>query len=363
MDMKITQHQEATATRALNKQLYLTLVQLFGNVRVTKQGQSQLSHTTYNLESRTHRQEVSQWGENYAVSCPFCSDTRYRLHISHLFGTPDDFGKPQIHLAKCYNDDNCLKEWTNREKLFDMVTGYLPYNPVLKPGKRQEQPSDFVTTMPGQVIRLDKLSATHPANSYLASRGYNTTQLGRFYNVHYCEKSDRRLCHKRIIIPIYKDRKLRGYQARYVGEQDWKSPGSTVKYYTCPGTPVSQLLYNYGNASKYKTGVFMEGVTDVWSLGPMGMAVLGANISLTQRKMILSGFSRGSAVLCLDPEELEKEKHRKFVSSMQGKFKHGFCAVKLPEGVDPGSLDRQTLRNYISGQAKEQGCSVSWSRW
>ena len=362
MSIKLTQSQEVIASRALNKQLYLTLVQLFTGVRVSKEGQSQLSHTTYNLESKTHRQEVSQWGENYAVSCPFCSDTRYRLSISHLFGTPDSFGKPQIHLAKCYNNDDCLKNWKFKERLYDMISGYLPYNPVLKPGKREASVSNFEATWPGQVSRLDSLPGDHPANLYLTGRGYNAEQLGRFYNVHYCAKSDRRLCHKRIIIPIYKNKKLRGWQARYVGDRDWKRPDSPIKYYTCPGTPVSQLLYNYGNASKFKTGVLLEGVTDVWSLGPMGMAVLGANISDVQKKMLFTGFSDGSVVLCLDPEEMEKQKTKLFINSMLGKFKRGFCAVKLPAGVDPGSLDRKTLRNYISDQAKEQGCSVSWSR-
>ena len=360
-----TQHttQETIQNQVLNRQLYLSLVQLFGKVRVKRPGQSQTTHLTYNLASQKHTQQVSQWGENYVVNCPFCSDTRYRLHISHQFGATDEFGKPQMHLAKCYNQEDCLKDWVFKEKLYDMVTGYLPYNPVIKPGTVAPENSTFVATWPGDVTRLDELDPHHPAVSYLESRGYSALHLGKYYNVHYCNKSDRRLANRRIIIPLYKDKKMRGWQARFVGEQDWKSTESTIKYYTCPGTPISQLLYNYSNASRYKTGVLVEGVTDVWSLGPMGVAVMGANISAVQQKMFMSAFKNGSGVFLLDPEEVDKPKNKQFVLQMQGKFKHGFCAVKLPEGVDPGSLDRTTLRNYISSQAKEQGCSVSWSKW
>lgn len=39
-----------------------------------------------------------------------------------------------------------------------------------------------------------------------------------------------------------------------------------------------------------------------------------------------------------------------------------FCAIKLPEHTDPGSLDRKVLKEYIREHALEQGVKVIYKK-
>ena len=345
----------------LNKQLYLACKQVFGHVKIQNQGQSQQRSLTYDLVSNKHKPSVDYSGEYYTVCCPFCNDTRFRLYVNHRFGVCDEFGREELYLAHCFYEESCLSKQENRLQLFDMLKGRMRFEPTVKEGK-EVTVSDFVTTWPGRVTRLDKLGDTHAARSYLHSRGFDPDRIARFYNVHFCEQSDRWLCNNRLIIPIYHEKKMRGWQARFVGEKNWKSKGSPPKYYTCPGTPKGQLLYNLGNAARYKTGVVVEGVTDVWSLGPMAVCTLGASMTARQQSLFVSAFGGHSGVLLYDPEEMETPAIKNLITFLRSKFEGGFAAVTLPEGVDPGSMDRQIMREFISQEAAKQGCEVDWGK-
>ncbi len=57
-----------------------------------------------------------------------------------------------------------------------------------------------------------------------------------------------------------------GWQARYVGEPRYRD---MPKYYTCPGMPKSQLLYNFDSTMTKPFVVLVEGITDVWRIGTM----------------------------------------------------------------------------------------------
>ena len=347
-------------SQVLNKQLYLSCKQIFNYVRIQNKGESQQRQLGYDVKTNTHKAHVRYSGEYYVVSCPFCNDTRYRLYINHRFGTPDEFGRTETHLAHCFNED-CLSDYRNREKLFDLLRGHFSFEPVIRPGKVVDI-SKFTAEWPGEVTRVDKLPPDHEARHYLESRGFSADRVGSFYNVHFCHASDRWLCKNRLIIPIYQDKKMRGWQARYVGDLDWKDPNTPPKYYTCPGTPRAQLLYNGGNASNYCTGIITEGVTDVWSVGPMAVCTFGATMTAKQQSMFIASFKNHSGVLLFDPEEMEKDSIQRLIGHMKGKFRHGFAAVTLPDGVDPGSLERDTLRGYVAEKAAEQGCKVAWKK-
>ena len=344
----------------LNSQLYLACKQVFSHVKIQNQGQSQQRSLTYDLVTNKHKPAVEYSGEYYIVCCPFCADTRFRLYINHRFGVEDEFGREELHLAHCFNDD-CLSDYDNRLKLHDMVKGRYRFAPVVKPGI-QIDVSDFVAKWPGTVKRVDVLEDDHPARVYLRSRSFDPDRIARFYNVHFCEQSDRWLCNNRLIIPIYHDREMRGWQARFVGELDWKDPDTPPKYYTCPGTKRSHLLYNLGNAARYETGVIVEGVTDVWAFGPMAVCTLGASMTVRQQSLFVSAFERHTGVLLYDPEEMEKPAIQKLISDLQNKCEGGFAAVTLPAGVDPGQMDRQLMRDFVSQEAAKQGCNVNWEK-
>src|SRR5205085_9645610 len=56
-----------------------------------------------------YRLQVDWPGEYYAVSCPYCSDTRQRLWINHRWGKyVPELKLDNLFLAICFNED-CLK--------------------------------------------------------------------------------------------------------------------------------------------------------------------------------------------------------------------------------------------------------------
>ncbi len=113
---------------------------------------------------------------------------------------------------------------------------------------------------------------------------------------------------------------------------------------------------------QWETGVIVEGPTDAWRFGAMSGGIFGNVLTEAQRRKLLPIFRNRSLVLLLDPEEFDSASTdraiREFTRSMPGRF----CAVKLPEGTDPGSLDRDFLRDYVAQHAKEKGVKVKYRK-
>ena len=357
--------------KPLNQTLYKLLRVRFGDVRIANAGEALLSRIGYDPIEDRNFLDVQHPGEYYVVNCPYCGDSSKRLYINHMWGTQDDqLGGRRLQLAICFNEECLRGDWDRRIDLFDQVTE-LPG--VLEKAKILEGETIDLANVkmewPGPVTRLDKLPKSHPACDYVRSRGFDPETLGRLYDVRYCHDSDRWLARKRLIIPLYDAGELKGWQARHLGDEIPKaSDGRKLpKYYTAPGTPRRMLIYNYDNAVKYRTGVLMEGPTDPWSLGLMGMASLGSKLTSDQIKKLKRGFRRHSLVWLPDPDVFEDPKEEKNLRvverELRQQFDGGFAIVQLPVGgPDPGAMDRGFLRDYIRQEAAKQGCKVSWKR-
>ncbi len=370
------------ASTVLNKTLYLRLKQVFGQVVVRSAGEQQTTKSAIDLKTGSRVNRIVHPGEYYAVCCPLCNDTRFRCNINYEYGRRTEFGYPKTYLAYCFNFGCplCSKERSAYQKLEEIVLGDNPdplKNSKVKKGKVVDVDA-IRMSWPGSVTRVDRLPPTHEASQYLVSRGFDPEVIGGFYNVHWCSESERRLAHQRLIIPIYMNKKMVGWQARPAFDvDDWKQM-SFPKYYTVPGTPRGHLLYNYGNASKFHTGVLVEGPTDVWRVGPCAMATLGAGITAGQESLISSGFKDGSCFLLFDADVWEisakldlkqQEQKRKAIRKLQetvkrlnDSLKSGFCKGDLPSGVDPGSMSRDSLVKFVRGSALQQGVKISFKR-
>ena len=303
------------------------------------------------------------------MNCPYCNDTKHRLYINHKWGHEDKFGNYNRHLTICYNE-GCLSHPGRVEDLMMKITATrheLAQAKIL-PGVKAPTPEDLVVDWPGYVIPVEDLPDTHKAVQYLRSRNFDPAFIGRFYNVHYCESSIFYLARDRLVIPLYIDKKMVGWQCRYIGEINWKGPTAPVKYYNNPNLPRRRVVYNFGNAIKYRTMVIMEGVTDVWSLGPMGVSTLGSFMSEDQRTRIVKACrgDENSAVLLYDPDvKDDKQKWpgiKKMIDKLKREMRGRFADVWLPTGRDPGSLDRTFLRQYIADEARKQKVEVSWTK-
>jgi len=352
---------------ALNRALFRRCKAVFGNVRIAHSGEKQLRKSSVDLITGKPIEVITHSGEYYAVCCPFCNDTRFRCYINHRYGTDNSWGRPQLNLAICFNG-GCplsLKEAETYQKLEQMLVGHHLLD-LRKVQIKEGKPVDLTkirTSWPGKVTRIDKLPSSHEANLYLESRGFDPEKIGRFYNVHWCYESDKYICRNRLIIPIYHDMQMVGWQARAAFETDWKK-SSLPKYYTAPGTPKRNILYNLGNAEQYEVGIIVEGVTDVWRVGPQAVCTLGASLTAGQQTLFRQRFKDYAGVLVFDPDVKDKLalKVKEIETDLNEHLKSGFCSVQLPTGTDPGSLDRAMLREYITKQAKDKGVIISWRK-
>jgi DNA primase len=232
--------------------------------------------------------------------------------------------------------------------------------------KVRDSDDNYPLGRPGPCTRLDQLEETHKARLYLKSRHFDPDFLGRLYHVSFCRDSHYWLAADRIIIPIYWDGKMRGWQARYVGELNWKgkAPGEHLepKYFNCPGMPRNSVLYDFHRAKQYRTGVVVKGALDKIRFGGPATATLGTTMTPEQRHTFVKVFGKPdrNVVLLWDPDVYESEATQELAAYLKANCSGGFANVKLPEGTDPARFERGFLRAYVTREAKEQGVKVDF---
>lgn len=356
----------------LNVLLYNRIKATFKHVRLGNEGEKQDRQKRKDFLTGKEVVDIKNWGEYYAVCCPFCNDTRFRCLINHLYGTMDEFNRKQTRLAVCFNA-GCtlsLKDAKAYEQLENMLTGHKLFD-LTKAQVIEGSSVDidsFRMNWPGAVTRLDKLPEDHEAVVWLKGvRDFDSKKLGSYYNVHWCYESSHALCRNRIVIPIYHNKKMVGFQTRAPYDIDWKL-SNQPKYYTAKGTPKRHLIYNFGNMLKCKTAIIVEGVPSVWRGGDHFGAVLGPSVSNSQLNLITKHFSDGSCVLLMDPDLLNEDKKKVLENlketerQLSEKLKGGCCSVWLPENTDPADFKLSFLRDYITQEAKKQGVIVDWKK-
>lgn len=339
----------------------------FGSVRIVNPGEAMAKPRAV-LEKGQWRLSYEHAGEEYHVNCPYCTDTRRRLYVNHLYGKRSKVsGHRMLHLAICFNE-NCLANPDHAEDFADQlddVEGMLERAQVRR-GKVVPESARQVS-WPGPCTRIDKLSKSHGARHYLLSRGFDPDTVGRLYGVSYCVDSFLPICRGRLIIPVLDHGKLKGWQARYVGELAWKDRkkrrGLPPKYFSCPNSHFrSRCIYNLKRMRQWQTGVVVEGPTDTWRFGAMSGCIFGNTVTPFQRSLLLSIFRRRTLILMLDPEEFEESSTKRCVRYFETRMPGRFCAIKLPEDTDPGSLDRDFLRDYVRQEAREHGVEVVYRK-
>ncbi len=340
----------------LSPQLYHRLVERFGEVKVANEGESMVAYQKTALTASrnapatrsTQKMEIVHPGEYYRVCCPRCGDTRFRLWVHHrVVEFP--------WLLICYNDQKtCYDSAVKREAfLFHVFKSRPPKRLPVRRGQAHSGKLGEVDPA-GKLTRLDQLPVSHPANDYLAGRGYDPWELGRVYGVSYCESSVRYpLCRDRIIIPVVMNGKTVGWQARFIGERDWKSC-PVPKYWDLPGMAKRMMFYNHDQAAKAPWTGLQEGVTDVWSTGPMMMGLLGSTVSFAQRQILsFPPFRTKPIVIMLDGDA--RVENELITDQLQREHPGGVVMVDLPTDTDPGDLSPESNLATIYAAAKNQG--------
>jgi len=269
-----------------------------------------------------------------------------------------------MFLAICYNE-GCLEQRDNYKNFIEKMDDITFRETEVKQGRIVSEAAREVM-MPGRCTLLSDLPESHAACVYVRSRGFDPDLLAKKFQVSVCHESRYSIARNRLIIPIFDGGKLKGWQARHVGELDWKGPnrkGLPPKYFSCPDSDFrSRCIYNFERMSAWQTGIIVEGPTDAWNFGAMSGCIFGNTMTEFQRRKFVSVFRDRTAVLLLDPEEFDSKTTGKLIEFFEEKMPGRFCAVKLPEGTDPGSLNRDFLKQYVKEAAAEKGVEVRYKK-
>lgn len=360
----------------LNETLFHLLERRFGRgqVKIVHDGEAlsgryQDTQITVDGQFKTVRRlKVLSSGEEYLVNCPFCQDTRQRLHINHRWGVPDEeSGTRNLWLMHCMNEE-CQEKYDNQEALYDKLftVGSHRGPMIVRKGVKPDDREAVTVELPGPHWRIDKLAKNvpgHKAVEYLRERGYDIEWLGQVFNVGYCPHSQYSLASDRIVIPIYQSEKLVGWQARLIGQ--WTKHGPP-KYFSCPGMQRSKMCYNFDAAVKGPLKVIVEGPGDVWGYGVEAMGVIGKTMSIYMQNRLRCRCKPGDVVvIMLDPKQdaaaaaRDRPHHiERLYSQLHDPLRARdtkIVRVYLPEESDPGSLSRAFMDKVLIKSAKEQG--------
>lgn len=341
----------AAPSRALCPELYGILMQLFGDVLISSEGEHMYTQGT---RVRNGRLEpiIVYAGEYYRVRCPFCRDQRHRLWINYQYGQIGPDGRPMFYLAHCYNE-NCLARPGNTSQLADRIYGFRNVNArgqAMALAMPEGEPEGPLTEAPwpGATTAIHDLPAGHPAVQYIVGQRRFTLQTLDQYSIRFCHAAspDYRTAQDRLIFPINMGQKLVGWQGRYVGDIDWKATG-IPKYYSLPRMKKGQMLFNLDRAQFSPFVVVVEGPTDVLALGDIAVATLGKGVSYRQRQLLLHHWHNKPIILLFDPGEKVaiQESRDRLLSDCPTAM---VIDLYLPEGgVDPGAMPRETARGFV----------------
>lgn len=334
-----------------------------GGVKISRQGEP----CRYQRKQRRDGAvdiEVYDGGEEYAVCCPLCGDTRFRCYVNHKFDTEIE-GAEVLYPVHCWNEEcqstrGLAKYILERYRAWKM-NYYVP--PTLDTGSDEVRDAPMTPEETAKhsaekhaklsgVQKLTSLLTGHPATEYLRTRGFDPLFLENMYGVGYKGKSQKyALASSRLFIPIMWGKYEVGWQARAIPghtnltlmeekkNKPW--PYKEPKYFTSPGFTKGRFLYNMEQAKEYDVVVVVEGITDAWKVGPWAVAMLGKSLSYDQiHNLASSCFVKKSWIVMLTDEWTANDvaaSWRKNFFNVLGAYplKNQVRMMPVPKG-DPG---------------------------
>lgn len=179
---------------------------------------------------------------------------------------------------------------------------------------------------------------------YLKQRGFDADELEQEWKLMGTgpvSSLDRVNLANRIVIPIYWGGRAVSWQTRSISDR----PG-VVRYKGCPKerevVPQGSIIYGKPGARWGDTGVMVEGVTDVWTLGADAFASFGVGVSIGQLKTIASQFNR--VVIAFDPEITAQHKAAEIADKLEPSQVDVLC--KKPH-KEPGEMAPEEAREFM----------------
>jgi hypothetical protein len=339
----------------------------FGKVKIVNPGAHFRCAVEHNRATGRCTVEKLQGGEEYAVNCPACGDTRQRLYVNHMMGVRVA-GIVQDRLFTCFNEGiSCFPEVVNL--LEDMLDGKtfpkiqvedLP--PLTTDQIVYESATAHAQVNPAFATRLDKLDPQHPACAYMVSRGFNPAFLGSYWGCYYAADPNRRLryAYCRIIIPLLYENVTVGYQARAIPNH---TPQQQPKYWTAAGCKKSFFLGGYDYAKNHDFVVVCEGPTKKWRIGSPAVDILGSSLSQGQVNQLLATWKdrTGPIVFVSDPgmEATWQENAAKLVPHITDMRR----IVVVHPKTDAGDMAAEDIRGLIANACANQEHPIDINRF
>lgn len=190
---------------------------------------------------------------------------------------------------------------------------------------------------PSEIIfPSDTGKLTNKAKIYLINRLYNPDKLETIWNLK--STSHIGFYKHRILAPIYQRQKLISYQTRDI---TGKHP---QKYLACfQDEEIIQhqhCIYGLDQAVNRRC-IVVEGITDVWRLGPGAVATFGIDFTKQQVRLIATNFDKVFIMFDSEPQAQEKAEELGFMISSA--FSNLIEVINLPfiiENIDPGDLSQ-----------------------
>lgn len=200
---------------------------------------------------------------------------------------------------------------------------------------------------PSQIIfPSDTGPLTNKARQYLINRKYDPDKLASIWGIR--ATSHIGFYKHRILAPIYYKSQIVSFQCRDI------TGNHPQKYLACfQDEEIIQhqrTLYGLDQAvARGKTCVVVEGITDVWRLGPGTVAVFGIDFTKQQAQLIATNFDR--VFILFDSEYQAQEKADELGYLVSAGFSNKPEVINLPfivPDIDPGDLSQNDANALIS---------------
>lgn len=347
----------------LNSGLYKAVQKAFGRTHVYRQG----SAATYSVDVSTSLDEAGDaWvkdvkgGERYVVNCPYCGGER-KLWLSYLAGAVAEMDSRRIrfprNLVICYrclfnkNEDKTREFWKKlRENGYEGDETKLTVMEVA--GSDDGGSFETADKAPAELlpvcVPLSGAGVPEAVGVYLRGRGIDPGKLERELGA--CWSDDPKgygYGIGRIIFPVWQNHRMVGWQGRCL---DKDVSDKEPKYWFPPGSRSDTWLYNMDRARWCDSVVLVEGVLDVFKVGPSGVARFGKMTHPRQLTLLRAIWGTRSLIYLPDtndPRAIDKAREEALDWQIRGLFSGGVEIVYLPKNRDPGSMEHEEIQKII----------------
>jgi len=288
----------------------------------------------YNIEyARSGKHFRNGWAN---LPCPFCTG-----HAGFHLGINIDEAYSVCHRCGFHPLPKVIAALTgtNYNIAKDIIKKYSTVSTTVRPNNDPKN-------IPSQIkFPSDTGSLTNRAKKYLIQRNFDPDKLATTWGL--LSTGHIGFYKNRILAPIYQNHILVSYQCRDITN---KHP---QKYLACNQDEEivqhQHTIYGLDQAQKRQC-IVVEGITDVWRLGPGTVATFGISFTKLQAQLIAKHFDKVFILFDGEPQAQEKAGELGFL--IGSAFNNPVEVINLPfliSDIDPGDLP-QNIADKLMGE-------------